>query len=190
MALQDRLSLFAKSFLGVFSDRAYEGARQGLLGSLLPRRRTSSSTLTRKEVLEQWSKNPLVHMVTSKVSSSIAAVPWSVLRPVRGARRASTARSVQRVKALPWKERQRAIRALKQAGDLEPVPPDDPLVNFIEDGNAVMTGREVFGISTLYLDSVGESFWALEKNFADEPILPVVLPPHWIHTTPSFSFPY
>ena len=135
---------------------------------------------------------PWLRAVLSRISYDVAAAQWLLFVPVNGQGEPTRNRILQRART---PERHKAVAAMLQAGELEEVV-EHPLLDLLHNTNPVHTGLQTRRVTQVHLDSVGDSFWLMERSRlkgADGlgvPIAVYSIPPHWILATPTPSRPF
>jgi hypothetical protein len=66
---------------------------------------------------------------------------------------------------------------------------EHPLLKALRRPNPFMSGRQLFKLSQLSLDLVGDSFWLKGRNGLGVPVEFYPIPPHWIAETPTPAKP-
>lgn len=139
-----------------------------------------------KERLESYETMPWVRAVAGRVAEAVAGTQW-----VLYARRGSETRFVRDVQlqAAGAQARRLSLARLKQAGELEEVTPDHPMLEAIANPNGFITGRDVMMLTQLSIDLAGDAFLLKERDqLRVVGLWPV--PPHWIAELPSPERPY
>lgn len=67
----------------------------------------------------------------------------------------------------------------------KPVPSDHLMLKAMKAPNRLMTGNDLFKITQLYLDLVGDAFWLKARNGLGAPVEFWPIPPHWIAELPT-----
>ncbi|MFQ5541956.1 MAG: phage portal protein [Candidatus Binatia bacterium] len=123
---------------------------------------------------------PWLRAVTEKIAISIAAVNWRVFVIQRDGR---SVRDIPLQRA-DYNVRQKLLDRHRESGNLREIS-DHPLVHILAHANDFTTGLTVRKLTQIYLDLVGEAFWIKERNALGMPVAIWVIPPSWVHGTPT-----
>ena len=183
--LRERISAAAQTLVrGPAEQRDVSTAGGQLMAGVLPAG-GEPPPRNAADYLEAYKNMPWLRAVLGRIGYDVAAVEW-FLSVQRKDGRAVRNRVLQR--AAPT-QRRKAMLALAAAGELEEIT-DHVLLDLLHDANPMHTGLEVRRITQVHLDSVGESFWLLERNKLDVPAFTWPLPPSWVKATPTPSVPF
>jgi SPP1 gp7 family putative phage head morphogenesis protein len=137
------------------------------------------------ELLKAYSEIPQLRAVVQKITESFASIRWTVHKAVDANGRPVRARRLER---MPHAERTREFSRLRRQGDLVEVG-DDPLLDFLDRGNALLSGFECRQVMAAHFDLVGEAFAWIERNPMGMPIAYWPLPAHWVRDVPAPGWP-
>ena len=130
---------------------------QGLFPMSTPPRRGT------KELLDLYRTSPWLRAVASRISTSVATVPWKVYTVYDSRDDADKRRSARRYRQLQAADhvtRRKLIARYKAQGRLREWD-SHPILDMIARANHVMTGRTAMQVTQTYLDLKGETFWLL-----------------------------
>jgi hypothetical protein len=84
-----------------------------------------------------------------------------------------------------WRAMQK-YRAQKRLREID----DHPMIDMLAKGNELMSGYEAMKLSAIWLITVGEAFWVVERNKFGMPVGYWPIPPWWVLDTPRSDHPY
>lgn len=113
------------------------------------------------EVIKHYSRNPLMFMVTNRVSDVFSSTNWTLFRLTTSD--AGARRRFHQIKHSDFRHRRDAIDDLIGGRAVEPVA-EHPMLRMIRTGNREMTGRSIRKLSMLYYDLIGEALLVMEKD--------------------------
>lgn len=145
-----------------------------------------------KELLDLYRTSPWLRAVTSRISTSMASVPWKVYTVYDTREDAKQRRNSKRYRQLQATDpvaRRKLLARYKAEGRLREWS-THPLLDMLAKANEVMTGRIAMQVTQTYMDLKGETFWLIERNGYGMPVAFWPLPPHWIIDTPTPDKPY
>lgn len=177
-----RLALAGKALVGVFSDSAMTDA-YGMLARIFPGSRGEPPKRGSREYLEAYSEMPWLRAVTERIAFTCASQTWKLYgRRGRGG-------SGKAIRDTEWQAadpltRAKILKQVRDAGELIEVL-DHPFLTFLRRGNAVLTGRQVRALNTVYIDLLGESYVIKQRNAVGAPETAWPVPPHWVLETPT-----
>lgn len=181
LSLGERLRMIARAAVGSIDVKpgslGYTILSRINMGGLgLPPRRGTP------QLLQAYSEMPWLRAIASRVASAFASVEWRLYYGQRpGAARAYKA--VRAQKASP-RDRRAIRKAMRKEGELREIQ-EHPLLDALDSANAFHTGYQMRRLTCLYLDLVGDAFWAKERNAAGVPVAFWPIPPSWILSTPT-----
>lgn len=135
-----------------------------------------------RELAIAYKTTPWLRALASRVSDAFGAVDWNASVAVNK-NSGKTYRSM-RLQRANFERRIKLVHWLKQSGELRELD-DHPMLDLLSYGNTMLPGKVCMEITCLYLDIIGEAFWALERNPLGMPIEIWPTPPWWVKKTPS-----
>ena len=122
--------------------------------------------------LAAYTAVPTLRQTVGRVAETVGAARWRLYVSSSSAQGVAMARRLRSMKATTpgmLKARREAIAKSVEAGDLREVEVH-PYLDLLEKANDSMTGLSFRELTQVYVDSVGESFWEIERGEADLPI--------------------
>lgn len=175
----------AKGLVGLYNGMDPKSSSYSMLARVHPGTGSMPSFGT-IEMLHAATRQPWLMAITGKVGFSVAAVQWK-LYAVRGyngkAVRGAYVRRIQ--KQLDQKLRRNLLKQVAADALTLVEITDHPFLTAFNYGNSYMSGNALRRLTSIYHDTVGESFWMKErKTPTGPPIAFWPIPPHWIRLTP------
>lgn len=160
-----------------------------VLGMLFPITSRNPPVRGSWEMMRAYAEMPWFRVACDKVAGAVSSVRWRVLavRSAPGGRGSFERPLMLQRSAGP--ERSRRLKALAKQGRLVELE-QHPLLQLLHDANPFFTGGVHRKLTQIYLDSVGEVGWILERNGAGAPMAMWVVPPHWVREMPSPQRPF
>lgn len=163
----------------------------GAIGAIFPSVARNAPRRGTPELIQAYNELPWLHAVVHRIAEGYAATTWRVY----GTRRRQDAGKLQRFfrerhlqRAVGWRHRHTAMRALRAKGVELVEIEDHPLPHLIEMANPFHVGPAARKLDSVYFDLAGETFAVMERAEAGPMTgMPVALwpiPPHWVQDTP------
>ncbi len=187
MRFSERFSLATKAFAGLFSDSAAQTAAHGLVAQVFSPGSTgmiSGRSQSQRELLGLYSESPLLRMVTHRIAESVSSATWR-LYAAKGKRERYVSAQIKTANSARRKD---LIAKAARSDELTEVEAH-PLLDLLCIGTPVLPGDLTLRISQVMFDIAGEVFYLIERNASGVPFRAWVLPPHWIHQTPTVDDP-
>lgn len=140
-----------------------------------------------KQFLDTYNQMPWARAPVGRIANSVAALNWRLFyrqgkeKDEMGRQRIVRDRKLQRMDSA---HRKSAILQGVNQGDLKEVE-DHILLDALSNGNVMLSGQACWKVSSIHMDSVGETFWMKERNGAGAPIAFWPIPNYWVIDTPS-----
>lgn len=179
LSFADRLKLFRKAAVGLFSDTSSQQA-YGMLAGIFPGAVGQPPKRGTRELLNAYNEMPWLRAVVNKVSRSVASVPWKLYVVRRGGK----AVKVSKMQQADYVLRQKFLAGYHKQGELTEIE-EHPLLDLLNRPNPFLTGLITRQLTQIHLDLVGEAFWLKERNGAGKPSAVWPLPPDWVISTPT-----
>jgi len=139
------------------------------------------------ELLAAYSNMPRLRAVVDRISTAVASTSWHAFRISNGNRRTEL---TTRVRAKGPVHRTKLLHRLQADGELIPVT-DHPILNLLSSPNPLLTARQMFELTQIHLDLVGETFWVIEKTKEGKTPFEIwPIPPNWVRDLPSKDTPF
>ena len=153
MTLAERIMLFRKAAVGLFSSQSATQA-YSMLAGILPGSHGEPPPRGTREFLQGYSTMPWLRAVSSKIAwmTATPALTLSVATTRTGQPRRMP--DVQRADGMT---RQKMLKELKQVGELREIP-NHPLLDLLNRPNGYLTGFSMRKLWQIHLDLVGENF--------------------------------
>lgn len=133
------------------------------------------------ELLQAYSTMPRLRGLVDRIATTVSATPWNANR-IRGRKtRSRIAREVRSAKSV---DRKKIMRALADTGELEQLE-HHPALDLLSNPNPMLTSAQIWQISQIHLELVGETFQIIERGSSSG--LPRELwpmPAHWVRQLP------
>lgn len=157
-----------------FANGGYQHSASAYLGSLSepPRKNTDG-------ILNAYNHGPWLRTVVHRIAVGMASTEWRVLARKSGGKY----RDMSQLAFATRKERVRELLAIKKAGELVDVKAH-PAMGILTQNTKFITGYALKELTSIYLDTVGEAFWAIQRNKAGAPMAAWPIPPHWVSFEP------
>lgn len=135
-----------------------------------------------RELAIAYKTTPWLRSLASRISQSFGAVDWNASVAVN--KNSGKAYRSMRLQRANFERRIKLAHWLKQSGELRELE-EHPMLTLLYAGNAMLPGKACLELTCLYLDIVGEAFWAIERNQLGMPVEIWPTPPWWVKRTPS-----
>ena len=153
-----------------------------MLGALFSGGRNTSADRDAKSILQNQRNQPWLTALTWRIARTAASQEWELYRSARGPAARTAAKS--------FEARQRDYRAKTgSATEWQPVE-QHPVLDFLNNGNAELSGHQVQSLTYQYLDLTGDCFWLIERGPGGQPVAPWPVPAHWIEQIAVPDNPY
>jgi len=122
--------------------------------------------------LAAYSAVPTLRQTVGRVAENVGATRWRLFVSSSSAEGMATARRLRSLKATTARDlerRHKAIEKAMDAGELREVEAH-PYLDLLDKANDAMTGLSFRELTQVYIDSVGESFWEIERGDAGLPV--------------------
>ena len=188
------LTLWQRARLGVQILKGQLDVREGslvsnLLKGLWPSISGEPPKRQGKQFLDTYNQMPWARAPIGRIATSVACLHWRLFyrqgpeKDELGRQRIVRDRKLQRMDGV---KRKSAILEGLNAGEIKEVQ-DNILLDALTNGNAMLSGQACWKVSSIHLDSVGETFWIKERNGAGAPVAYWPVPNYWIIDTPTPS---
>lgn len=140
-----------------------------------------------KQFLDTYNQMPWARAPVGRIATSVAGLHWRLFyrqgkeKDELGRQRIVRDRKLQRMDSY---HRKSSIMQGIDQGDLKEVE-DHILLDALCNGNVLLSGQACWKVSSIHMDSVGETFWMKERNGAGAPIAFWPIPNYWVIDTPS-----
>jgi phage portal protein BeeE len=140
-----------------------------------------------EELLRAYAGIPALRQIIGRIATAFAAIPWTVHRTKD--RRGKSVRNFKLertpiVSATGKELRAKALALGKQRGEIEELT-DDPLLDFLDAGNDMMSGYDTRQIMQTHIELTGDGFGWIERSPLGMPVFLWPLVPHWVQDTPT-----
>ncbi|KKL20734.1 hypothetical protein LCGC14_2452480, partial [marine sediment metagenome] len=140
----------------------------------------------RIELLNAYRALPWLRASTNKIGEEIASTNWKLfVRTVNG--RPVRDRALQR---MDYDKAFKSIHEGLQDGTLREIEGPHPFLELLDRGSDRLDGWASDHATQVHLDTIGESFWWLQRNNAGLPGGYIVLASHWVKELPKENFPF
>lgn len=158
-------------------------------GGLLARIAPSGQAPKRgtREIFMAYARLPWLYAGTSRIAVDVAGVATMPMRPAAKANAKAVQRALRQARALGG-ARHRVLRALAQAGELEPVEAH-PLLDLMAKPCPAISRSSFVTVTTLWILLRGEAFWVMERGAGGQCVELWPVPPHWVQETPTAARP-
>ena len=122
--------------------------------------------------LAAYSAVPTLRQTIGRVAENVGATRWRLFVSSSSPEGMATARRLRSLKATTARDlerRHKAIEKAMHAGELREVEAH-PYLDLLDKANDAMTGLSFRELTQVYIDSVGESFWEIERGEAGLPV--------------------
>lgn len=181
MTFGERLRVAVKAAVGVFSDEAQKEAL-GMLTGIMPGGLGAPPARGTQQFLQAYSQMPWLRAVSSRVATSVASTEWQLF--VGKKKDAPRAHRDQRLQRAVGPNRQKLMSSAMESGELTQIT-DHVLLDTLHDANSFQTGGQMWKVTQLHLDLVGEAFWIKERDGMGVTVGLWPVPPHWVINTPT-----
>lgn len=159
---------------------------QGVLAKIMPAGSMRPPLRTTAGALQAYSTMPWLNACTNKVANSTAMVQWKLFRVGGKNGKPKFHRKLFTAKHI---ERRAIMKQLRATGEMTEIE-THPFLDLLDFGCAQFNGVQVMRLSQIYMDTVGECVWLLERNPQGMPVGLWPIPSHWVADFPTIAKPY
>lgn len=177
VSILDRLKIASRAVVGAFEDTTRLNTdTHGLLSAIFPNDRGDAPNRGTKSILEAYSDMPWLRACSSKIATAISSTQWRLYVNKREGQAVRT-RGMQIGDPLS------RLQARKKSETVE--VEEHILLEALNYGNSIQTGRAMVKTIQLHLDLVGDAFLLKQRNGVSAPEAFWPIPPDWIKSTPT-----
>ena len=174
----EKLKAASRAVVGVFSDEEKTNAStHGLLNALFPTERGDPPRRGTKNLLDAYSEMPWLRACSSKIATAIASTHWRLYVHQRDGR-------AVRTRAMQVGTPQSRLQARRKMADVAEVE-EHVLLDALNYGNSLQTGRSMMKTVQVHLDLVGDAFLLKQRNGLSAPVAFWPISPDWVRSTPT-----
>jgi len=174
----EKLKAASRAVVGVFSDDEKTNTdTHGLLNALFPTERGDAPQRGTKNLLNAYSEMPWLRACSSKIATSIASTHWGLYVHKKEGR-------AVRTRAMQVGSPQSRLQARRKMDDVVEID-DHILLDALNYGNSLQTGRSMMKTVQVHLDLIGDAFLLKQRNGLSAPVAFWPIPPDWVQATPT-----
>lgn len=139
-------------------------------------------------LIEAYKTAPWLRAVVGQLAAAVGDARWRIYLPRKGGKGVDDAHFAM----LPVGPRTDERRRRLAKGDLvliDDLIEQHPAYTLLYGGSTLLSGSTLMSLTQVYLELVGEAFWALERNQLGAPIGAYPIPPHWVQERPTQEKP-
>jgi len=174
----DKLKAASRAVVGVFSDDEKTNTdTHGLLNALFPSERGEAPQRGTRNLLNAYSEMPWLRACSSKIATAIASTHWGLYVHQKEGR-------AVRTRAMQVGSAQSRLQARRKMNDVVEID-DHILLDALNYGNSLQTGRSMMKTVQVHLDLIGDAFLLKQRNGLSAPVAFWPIPPDWVQATPT-----
>ena len=174
----EKLKAASKAVVGVFSDDTKTNTDTlGLLNALFPSERGEAPQRGTRNLLNAYSEMPWLRACSSKIATAIASTHWGLYVHNKEGR-------AVRTRSMQVGSPQSRLKARQKMANVVEVE-EHILLDALNYGNTLQTGRTMIKTVQVHLDLIGDAFLLKQRNGLSAPVAFWPIPPDWVRATPT-----
>jgi len=174
----EKLKAASKAVVSVFSDDTKINTdTHGLLNALFPSERGDAPQKGTRNLLNAYSEMPWLRACSAKIATAIASTHWSLYVHQKEGR-------AVRTRAMQVGSPDSRLQARQKMADVAEVE-EHILLDALNYGNSLQTGRAMMKTVQVHLDLIGDAFLLKQRNGLSAPVAFWPIPPDWVRATPT-----